>query len=437
MQLNVAASAETNATLLDKTYNVSYTGMPIHDRSGQTVGALEIIVDQTAIKTAERLAQKNADFQNREIEGLNKFLSKVAEGDLSDLYEVAAPDSDTADTRERLDSLAQGLNKTLASINDILAQVRTAAEQVAAGSLQVSQASQALSQGATEQASSLEEITASVTEISSQTKLSTENAAQANNLSRSAQSRAEQGNVEMKELVAAMGDINSSAEEIRKIVNAIDDIAFQINLLALNANVEAARAGKYGKGFAVVAEEVRNLAVRSANSVKETTKMVDMAISNINRGNGLVEITAKQLNSIVEGSAQVADLSEQASMASKEQALGLEQISTGLNQIDQVTQANTASAEESASAAEELSAQAQQLRAMLARFKLMSASNKGDNSEVLQMLRAELARQSERKSVGIVPEPSSAARAKPVRGGKSSPNPADLISLDDNDFGKF
>ena len=124
----------------------------------------------------------------------------------------------------------------------------------------------------------------------------------------------------MKDLVAAMTDINSSAEEIRKIVKAIDDISFQINLLALNANVEAARAGKYGKGFAVVAEEVRNLAVRSANSVKDTTRMVDEAISNIARGNGLVDVTAKQLTSIVGGAAQVAGLAEQVAVAGKEQS---------------------------------------------------------------------------------------------------------------------
>ncbi len=354
-----------------------------------------------------------------------EIMKHLAEGDLTTTM--------TGSYKGDFDVLKSALNASLESINDILSQVSTAVDQVTAGSQQVSQASQSLSQGATEQASSLEEITSSITEISSQTKLNTENAVQVNGLAKTARDDAEKGNVQMKDLVAAMTDINSSAEEIRKIVKAIDDISFQINLLALNANVEAARAGKYGKGFAVVAEEVRNLAVRSANSVKDTTRMVDEAISNIARGNGLVDVTAKQLTSIVGGAAQVAGLAEQVAVAGKEQALGLEQVTTGLNQIDQVTQANTASAEESASAAEELSSQSQQLKAMLARFKLKSVESKVSNSEVLAMLRNEMARQAGSKAPAQV----HGLPAKAGKKGGPGANPADLISLDDGDFGKF
>ncbi len=313
------------------------------------------------------------------------ILKRMADGDLTTTM--------TGAYRGDFDILKTALNGTIDSINDILGQVSMAVEQVNAGSQQVSQASQSLSQGATEQASSLEEITSSVTEIAGQTRQNTENAVQVNTLAKTARNDAEQGNTQMADLVSAMSDINESAEEIRKIVKAIDDISFQINLLALNANVEAARAGKYGKGFAVVAEEVRNLAVRSAGSVKETTKMVDEAIANIGRGNELVDVTAKQLASIVDGAAKVAGLAEEVSTASREQSQGLEQISTGLNQIDQVTQANTASAEESASAAEELSSQAQQLKAMVARFKLKERERgRMSEAEMLAMLRAEMAR---------------------------------------------
>jgi methyl-accepting chemotaxis protein len=204
--------------------------------------------------------------------------------------------------------------------------------------------------------------------------MNTDHAIKVDTESKSSQRGAEQGNTRMKELVAAMNDINTNAVEIRKVIQVIDDIAFQINLLALNANVEAARAGKYGKGFAVVAEEVRNLAVRSAKAVQDTAEMIESTIKSIGKGNSLVDLTATQLATIVSGAAEVAQLAEQVCVASKEQTMGLEQVSTGLNQIDQVTQSNTASAEQSAAAAEELSGQAQMLKNLITQFKLKGST---------------------------------------------------------------
>src|SRR6185369_13623602 len=136
------------------------------------------------------------------------------------------------------------------------------------------------------------------------------------------------------------------------------------------ANVEAARAGKYGKGFAVVAEEVRNLAVRSAAAVKETTQMVEESIRNIQDVNATASKTGDQLNGILGNANKVADFLEEIAASSQEQARAMGQINGGLDQIDQVTQSNTANAEESASASEELSGQAQQLKVMISRFQL-------------------------------------------------------------------
>lgn len=209
-------------------------------------------------------------------------------------------------------------------------------------------------------------------EIGGQSKQNSENATEASALAKTATSNADAGNEQMQGLVSSMVKINESSDEIKKVVKVIDNIAFQINLLALNANVEAARAGKYGKGFAVVADEVRNLAVRSADAVKETTEIVEASARNVEEGTKSAEETATQLAEIVQGSSKVADFLGEIAQASKEQAQGVEQISSGLEQIDQVTQANTASAEESASASEELAAQAQQLKVMVARFKLGS-----------------------------------------------------------------
>lgn len=281
------------------------------------------------------------------------------------------------------DRLGESLIVMNDSLNEIIGQVRTSVEQVHSGADQVSEASQNLSQGATEQASSLEEISSSMNEISSQSKQNAEHAAEAHSLAKQATDNAEAGNEQMRQLSDVMEKINASSDEIKKVVKVIDDISFQINLLALNANVEAARAGKYGKGFAVVADEVRNLAVKSANSVQETTEMVEETVSNIKQGTEATEATAHQLNSIVEGTGKVAHFLDEIAQASREQAQAISQVSEGFDQIDQTTQSNTASAEESASAAEELAGQAQQLRGMVAEFQLKDRSNNGNGGQKL------------------------------------------------------
>ncbi len=335
------------------------------------------------------------------------------------------------------DSLGHSLIRMVDSLNEMLAQVNESVDQVASGSDQVSQASQNLSQGATEQASSLEQISSSITEVNGQSRQNADNATEANGLAKQATEDAENGNQQMKELVEAMGRINASSDEISKVVKVIDDIAFQINLLALNANVEAARAGKYGQGFAVVAEEVRNLAVRAAEAVKETTTMVEDSIANITTGNELVEKTAGQLEAIVTGSTKVAEFLGEIASASKEQAQAIDQITEGLDQIDQVTQANTASAEESASAAEELAGQGQQLKAMIATFKLKNQKEK-EARYALEDKRTTTARrpaQQPRKQHQVRPETQQKNEQEEV--GIKPADPAEIIKLDDDDFDSF
>ncbi|NOY09370.1 MAG: HAMP domain-containing protein [Spirochaetes bacterium] len=366
-----------------------------------------------------------------------KVVATIADGDLTSEIEKASDK----------DGLGQSLLDMNASLNDLLSQITEAVAQIAAGSDQVSQASQALSQGATEQASSLEEISSSLNEINSQSKQNAENATEANALARSSAENADKGNRQMQELVDAMAKINASSDETKKVVKVIDDIAFQTNLLALNANVEAARAGKYGKGFAVVAEEVRNLAARSAEAVKETTAMVEESIKNIGEGTKSAEATARQLEEIVQGSAKVADFLGEIALASKEQAQGVEQINAGLEQIDQVTQANTASSEESASASEELAAQGQQLKGLVARFKLKNnGSGNGDRAEAgfqyshnnkhLEHLMQ--VKNSMQSSGGNGGKPAKTGAAVAVKDKAKEPvNPKEIIKLDDDDFGKF
>ena len=317
------------------------------------------------------------------------------------------------------DRLGQACAKMVNNLGDLMTQLQAAAEQIAAGSVQLAEGSQSLSQGATESAASLEQISASMTEMASQTRLSADNADQANGLSNEAMSAATNGSDLMSEMVTAMGAINTSGQDIAKIIKVIDEIAFQTNLLALNAAVEAARAGQHGKGFAVVAEEVRNLAARSAKAAKETAELIEDSVSKTRHGNEIAQKTAAALQGIVSGTTKVSDLVAEIAAASKEQSEGIGQVTEGLGQIDQVTQQSTANAEETAAAAEELSSQADHLRQNLARFKV-----KGGAAQ-FSAPSATLASQESAPQIAMSVAESGAQ------------SPAQFISLNDGEFGKY
>lgn len=266
-------------------------------------------------------------------------------------------------------------NRTLDVLNEVLSQVSQVVDEVASGAGQVSTSSYSLSDGATKQASAIQQITASLADIASQTKKNAENAEQANQIAGSTKNSAEEGNKQMKNMLKAMTEINTSSGEISKIIKSIDEIAFQTNLLALNAAVEAARAGVHGKGFAVVAEEVRNLAQRSARAAQETAQLIEDSVNKVENGSKIANMTAKALTEIVTGVTKVSDFIGEIASASNEQAQGLDQINAGMAQVENVTHTNTAHAEESASAAEELSNQSSSLKTMLSRFKLKNREN--------------------------------------------------------------
>lgn len=259
----------------------------------------------------------------------------------------------------------------------IMEQIQTTGEEIASGASQVSFFSQNLFLGATEQASALEQISASVAEMSSRTKENAEHAAQANQITLEAREAAEKGNIQMRQMMLAMSEINQGGRDILKIIKVIDEIAFQTNLLALNAAVEAARAGQHGRGFAVVAEEVRNLAVRCAKAAQETAELIEGSVQKTENGGQIADSTSASLEEIVAAITKVSALVEEIASASTGQAQGISQVNQGLEQIDQVTQQNTANAEKSASAAEDFSSQALLLQEMLQRYLL---EERGDAS---------------------------------------------------------
>jgi Methyl-accepting chemotaxis protein len=266
--------------------------------------------------------------------------------------------------------ISQSLNIIIKILNTLLSEIYTAALQVNSGAGQVAAGSQSLAQGATEQASTIEELTASITEIANQTKENAKSANQTRELTALVRKNADIGNLQMAEMQNSMVEINQSSRDISKIIKVIDEIAFQTNILSLNAAVEAARAGVHGKGFAVVAEEVRTLAARSAEAAKETAYLIEGSISKVQHGTRMANETAMALQDIVTGISQITDFVGNISSASSDQATGIAQISMGIEQVAQVVQQNSATSEESAAASEELFSQAELLKETISQFTL-------------------------------------------------------------------
>jgi len=248
------------------------------------------------------------------------------------------------------------------SIRRTIESLKAGGEQINSSSDQLSQSSQDLAESSSEQAASLQQTTSSLEEMSAQVQQTTQNVLQVEKeMEGNAKPMVESGMKSMERMIAAMEEIKDSSMETSKIIKTIDEIAFQTNLLALNAAVEAARAGEAGKGFAVVAEEVRNLAQRSAEAAKNTSRLIENSQSRTEEGALLANEMADKLKKIAESAGSVHILVSEISVASKEQSTGIEQLTTVMSDMDRVVQKNASASEETASSAEELSSQASEM----------------------------------------------------------------------------
>ena len=229
----------------------------------------------------------------------------------------------------------------------------------------VSDSSESLAEGARDQASQLQVTSSTLAELASTTKNNADTANSTNATTQHNGRLIATGSGAVSNMSQAMGDINDSAEQIGRIIKTIQDIAFQTNLLALNAAVEAARAGEAGKGFAVVADEVRNLAGRSAQAARDTTELIQTTIERVRHGSEIAAELDSSFREIEGGSSSVARQIAEIAQASTEQAHGVDQVNTAMAHLDKVTQSNAVSAEAAAKAADELLTQASALNGMV------------------------------------------------------------------------
>ena len=228
----------------------------------------------------------------------------------------------------------------------------------------------AQAQGTTQQAASVDGLVANVTAITAQIQTSAVRCGSASELVDQAAGYGAEADRKMEQLTEATRNINQSSAQIGTIIKTIEDIAFQTNILALNASVEAARAGDEGKGFSVVADEVRDLAAKSAGAAQNTTGLISRSDQSAKTGTESTELAVSAMRDINACIRSIKTLMDEIAAASVQQSEMIGLVETGIREISAVVQANSAAAEKSASVSKELSRQAGILNSLISRFRI-------------------------------------------------------------------
>ena len=250
-------------------------------------------------------------------------------------------------------------------VKKVIDSLNSGASLVSSISKEVSQSAVRLAEIATTQSTGFEHTATTLQQMKETTRQNAESANQANTLVNKSNQSASNGVTAMDQMACAIDDIQKSSTETAQIIKVIDEIAFQTNLLALNAAVEAARAGEAGKGFAVVAEEVRNLAMRSAEAARNTTNMIEVSVKNAGQGVEYSTNVNSSLQEIADNIRETTELVGQISVTNNEQANAIDQVHDAIIRMESGTQQNASSAEESAAAAEELSSEALKMQGVV------------------------------------------------------------------------
>ena len=264
-----------------------------------------------------------------------------------------------------IDGIGSGLEKIVAEVRQVSVEVSESTQSLATNGGRITQ------QIGT-QASSLEETSVSMEQITGNVQHNADNASQAARLVQQTADAATAGEDAVRQSAESMAAIEHSSKRIADITTVIESIAFQTNILALNAAVEAARAGEQGRGFAVVAAEVRALAQRSSNAVKEIETLVNDSLQKVDDGQHSARKTQATMSDILQGIRQVSALMHDIDVASHEQSAGISQVNVAIMQIGKATQENAMLVEHSHQTTESLSEQGQHLSRVVSLFKISS-----------------------------------------------------------------